>query len=71
MPESGDFIVMKYQPEDGDSSAVLYSIDPDTKEFISENIPEDFKYYSLTRSGDALFINTLSSETILIADISV
>lgn len=71
MPESGDFIVMKYQPEDGDSSAVLYIIDPDTKEFISENIPEDFKYYSLTRSGDALFINTLSSETILIADISV
>lgn len=71
MPESGAFIVMKYQPEDGDSSAVLYSIDPDTKEFISENIPEDFNYYSLTRSGDALFINTLSSETILIADISI
>lgn len=68
---NGDFIAMRYLPEDGDSSAVLYIIDPDTQEFISENIPDDFKYYSLTRSGDALFINTLNSETILIADISV
>lgn len=34
MPESGDFIAMKYQPEDGGSPAVLYSIDPDTKEYV-------------------------------------
>lgn len=71
MPESGDFIAMKYQPEDGDSPAVLYSIDPDTKGYVSENIPEDFKYYSLTRSGDVVLINSPGSETLLVAEINV
>lgn len=71
MPESGDFIAMKYQPEDGGSPAVLYSIDPDTKGYVSENIPEDFKYYSLTRSGDAVLINSPGSETLLVAEINV
>lgn len=71
MPESGDFIAMKYQPEDGDSPAFLYSIDPDTKDYVSENLPEDFKYYSLTRSGDAVLINSPGSETLLVAEINV
>lgn len=71
MPESGNFIAMKYQPEDGDSPAVLYSIDPDTKDYVSENLPEDFKYYSLTRSGDAVLINSPGSETLLVAEMSV
>lgn len=71
MPESGNFIAMKYQPEDGGSPAVLYSIDPDTKDYVSENIPEDFKYYSLTRSGDAVLINSPDSETLLVAEMSV
>ncbi len=71
MPESGDFIAMKYRPEDGGSPAVLYSIDPDTKGYVSENIPEDFKYYSLTRSGDAVLINSPGSETLLVAEINV
>lgn len=72
MSESGKYIAVKYLPfADTEAPAVLYVIDPDTKEFFKENIPDGFKYYTIERTAKDLVLNTLSSEMVLIAEIDV
>ncbi|MDE5859174.1 MAG: hypothetical protein K2H23_02095, partial [Oscillospiraceae bacterium] len=69
MPESGSYIAVKYLPAEEDSSAQLYGIDPDTKEFIAEDIPDELKYYSLYRSmGNRVTVSN-NHDRVLIAEI--
>ena len=71
MPESGDYIAFKYQPDDENASALLYGIDPDTKKYTASAVPDELKYYSLTRSsGDRVTIFN-NNDRILIAEISI
>ena len=51
MPESGDYIALKYNPADEKAPALLYGIDPDTKECVFSEIPGELKYYSLNKAG--------------------
>lgn len=66
MPENGDFIAMKYQPYDEDKPAVLYMIDPDTKEYFTEDIPESLRLYSLKRSSGGNVIISNNYDRVLI-----
>lgn len=71
MPESGNYIAFKYLPANEDASALLYGIDPDTKKYTAAAVPEELKYYSLTRSsGDCVTISN-NNDRILIAEINI
>lgn len=69
MPENGDFIAMKYQPYDEDKPAVLYAIDPDTKEYFTEDIPESLRFYSLKRSSGGNVIISNNYDRVLVVGV--
>ena len=71
MPESGNYIALKYLPVDEEAPAQLYGINPDTKEFIAGDIPDDLKYYSLYRSTGNRVTVSNNHDRVLIAEIEV
>lgn len=68
MPESGNYIAMKYLPADESKPAALYAIDPDTKEFIVKDIPDELRYYALTRSSGNYVTVSNNGGKVLIAE---
>lgn len=71
MPESGDYIALKYLPEDEGESAVLYGINPDTKELVANDVPDELKYYTLRGSSGNRVTVSNNNDIILIAEITV
>lgn len=70
MPESGDYIALKYNPADEKAPALLYGIDPDTKECVFSEIPGELKYYSLNKAGGNRVTISNNNDTVLIAEIT-
>lgn len=71
MPESGNYIALKFQPEDRGASALLYGINPDTKELTATDIPDEFRDHRLERAdGNRIMISNRSDKA-LIAEIDV
>lgn len=71
MPESGNYIALKYKPADDEASALLYGINPDTKKYTAIDVPDELKYYTLRgSSGDRVTVSN-NHDKILIAEITV
>lgn len=70
MPESGNYIALKYLSADEGKPALLYAIDPDAKEYTSEDIPDELKYYSLKRSSGNYVTVSNNDSKLLIAEIN-
>ncbi|MDE6763792.1 MAG: hypothetical protein K2J73_08950 [Oscillospiraceae bacterium] len=49
----------------------MYGINPDTKKYTAADVPDEFKYYSLNRSGGNRVTISNNHDRILIAEISV
>ena len=71
MPESGSYIAFKYHPADENAPALLYGIDPDTKKYTAASVPEELRYYSLTRSSGNRVTISNNNDRILIAEITI
>ncbi|MDE5859172.1 MAG: hypothetical protein K2H23_02085 [Oscillospiraceae bacterium] len=71
MPESGDYIALIFTPHDTEVPEVLYGINPDTKEVVSADIPNEFEHYSLLRLEENSVMISNCSDKILIAEIDV
>lgn len=71
MPESGDYIALKYKPADDEASALLYGINPDTKKYTAADVPDELKYYTLRGSSGNRVTVSNNHDKILIAEITV
>lgn len=71
MPESGEYIALKYLPAYEDAPALLYGIDPDTKKYTAAAVPDELKYYSLKRSSGNMVTVSNNHDRILIVEIAV
>lgn len=71
MPESGDYIALKYKPADDEASALLYGINPDTKKYTAADVPDELKYYTLKGSSGNRVTISNNNDIILIAEITV
>lgn len=71
MPESGDYIALIFTPRDDKAPSVLYGIDPDTKEVVSADIPNEFEHYSLRLLKENSVMISNCSDKVLIAEIDV
>ncbi len=67
MPESGDYIALIFTPHDDEAPSVLYGINPDTKEIVSADIPNEFEHYSLRLLEENSEMISNCSDKVLIA----
>lgn len=71
MPESGSYIAALFTPHDTEQPEILYGIDPDTKEVVSAELPNEFEHYSLLRLEKNSVMISSSSGKLLTAEIIV
>lgn len=70
MPESGSYIAALFTPHDTEKPEILYGIDPDTKEVVSAELPNEFEHYSLLRLEENSVMISSSSGKLLTAEIN-
>lgn len=70
MPESGNYIAVLFTPDDTEKPEVLYGINPDTKEVVFAEIPNEFEHYSLHRFEENSVMISNDSGKVLIAEIN-